>query len=53
MIAAVGVIAAYSGYLLFFTALHAANEHISRCADNSAPQYIVDSEQRRRECGSE
>jgi hypothetical protein len=52
IIAAAGLVATYSGYVLFVVALHAANEHISRCLDHSAPQYVVDSEQRRRECGS-
>ena len=41
------------GYFLFFAVLDSINEHISRCSDQSAPQYIQDSDQRRRECGSD
>lgn len=47
------LIIAIVGYFLFFAALRSMNEHISRCMDQSASQYIADSDQRRRECGNE
>ncbi len=42
---------AYVGNFAFYAALEATNKHISRCDDESAPQYIVDRVERRRECG--
>ncbi|WP_420103906.1 hypothetical protein [Bosea sp. (in: a-proteobacteria)] len=47
------LIAVSVGHFLFVMAMRSMNEHISRCMDQSAPQYIFDSDQRRRECGSE
>lgn len=46
------LIVASVGYFLFAVAMRSMNEHISLCMDQSAPQYILDSDQRRRECGS-
>ncbi len=42
---------AYMGNLAFYAALEAINKHISLCDDESAPQYILDKEERWRECG--
>jgi hypothetical protein len=39
--------------LMHWWVLPATNEWISRCSDQSAPQYIEDRDRRRRECGSE
>ena len=51
--AAVALVVAYAGYLLFLAALHSMNEQLSRCMDQSASEYITDNDQRRRECGRE
>ena len=53
IVTAAVLIVASVGYFLFFASLHSMNEHISLCMDQSAPQYIADSDQRSRECGSE
>ncbi|PZR90171.1 MAG: hypothetical protein DI537_19225 [Stutzerimonas stutzeri] len=53
MLAAAALVAALSGHSLFVATIQDLNEHISRCSDESAAQYIADRDQRRRECGVE
>jgi hypothetical protein len=52
-VAAATLIVASVGYFLFFAALRSMNQYISRCMDESAPQYIADRDQRSRECDSQ
>jgi hypothetical protein len=51
LLTAAALVAAFSGHSLFVAAIKDLNQHISRCSDESAPQYIDDPERRRRECG--
>jgi hypothetical protein len=53
LLAAAALVAALSGHSLFVATIQDLNEHISRCSDESAAQYIADRDQRRRECGLE
>jgi hypothetical protein len=38
-------------YKIFFFLLNSINDHISRCHDESAPEYIGEKDRRLRECG--
>jgi hypothetical protein len=51
LLTAAALVAAFSGHSEFVATIKDLNQHISRCSDESAPQYIDDPDRRRRECG--
>jgi hypothetical protein len=42
LLTAAALVAAFSGHSLFVATIKDLNQHISRCSDESAPQYIDD-----------